>query len=731
MSSTSSTTRWLPVSPGTIGQTRNVATFIARPDLQFSPGGTGDQCNWVVRDPVRGDHYSLNQEEYAVISLLRLPRTINQLVEEMNARPGLPFVADDLSSFVNRLCTENLIMPWHVGDGYRLLSQSRRANRRLLISGLQNILSFRLPGFDPSSLLAFLRPLGTLLFSPAFFAIAVGAFILTVFFAIGAAPAIAARFPAWQWFVHPWHLVFVVAGYVGVKTLHELGHGLCCQYYGGRVKELGVMFLFFTPCLYCDVSDAWMLPSKRKRVMISLAGVYVELLMSLVFFWLWWISTDTQLSAWLIALGMITSINTLFINGNPLMKFDGYFALSDLWGVPNLAAVSREQLSQKLRKVFFNDSAANGENYGLWLYAIAAFFYRCLVLFALFMGIYAVMQIHQLRALGFTMVVALASLTFGPMIFGGGKTLVNSLKSREKNWPAWIAIGALTLVLALWFFTFPIHHRVSGTASIELGHPERIYAPRAGRLVPQVNCGDSVSQSERVASIESSELTKKSIDIQGKMGETLQRLRGLQLRPESGQTIAAEIEFLNERRSTLEKSQLSVNDELLAMQLLAPTAGTVFPPTVEADQLNARETRLATNFGKSKLEASEQGSFVERGELVAIVGNPMDIIGVLWVSHYNIELVQPEQLVRFIFPHESSVYDGSVLRISQKDTPLDNARSSGNTELTPTFYRVEFRMESFPESVRPGSQVQASIVCKTSTPAGLCYFWLRRLFLKQ
>ena len=75
-----------------------------------------------------------------------------------------------------------------------------------------------------------------------------------------------------------------------VKVLHEFGHGLSCKHFGGECHEMGVMLLVFTPCLYCNVSDSWMLPNKWHRAAIGAAGMYVELFLASIATFVWWFS---------------------------------------------------------------------------------------------------------------------------------------------------------------------------------------------------------------------------------------------------------------------------------------------------------------------------------------------------------------------------------------------------------------------------------------------------------
>ncbi|OYW12037.1 MAG: hypothetical protein B7Z55_18650, partial [Planctomycetales bacterium 12-60-4] len=174
-----------------------------------------------------------------------------------------------------------------------------------------------------------------------------------------------------------------------LKVLHELGHGISCKRAGGEVRELGVLFLVFTPCLYCNVSDAWLLPSRWQRMAISAAGMWVEVVLASACVWLWWGSTPGWFHSTCLQIVFISGVSTLLFNANPLLRYDGYFLLSDLCGVANLQQRSFQELSRRVRRAIglASDPPAvdlpRSQRRWLALYALAAFLYRCSMIVAI------------------------------------------------------------------------------------------------------------------------------------------------------------------------------------------------------------------------------------------------------------------------------------------------------------------------------------------------------------
>ena len=162
---------------------------------------------------------------------------------------------------------------------------------------------------------------------------------LAVYYAVAAAMnLVAAVLALGKWRRRALGLVWLAIALITTKALHELGHALACKHYGGECHELGLMLLVFTPCLYCNVSDSWMLPSKYQRAFIGFAGMYVEIFLASIATFIWWYSDPSGvLSNVCLRVMFISSVSTLLFNGNPLLRFDGYYVFSDAIEIPNLA----------------------------------------------------------------------------------------------------------------------------------------------------------------------------------------------------------------------------------------------------------------------------------------------------------------------------------------------------------------------------------------------------------
>ncbi|MCC9599920.1 HlyD family efflux transporter periplasmic adaptor subunit [Stieleria sp. JC731] len=151
-------------------------------------------------------------------------------------------------------------------------------------------------------------------------------------------------------------VMLIAATTVVLKVVHELSHAIVCKRYGGRVGHLGILLILFAPLPFVDVSSVWRFRSRLQRVHVALAGIYTELLIAslavcLAFY------TDQALIQYVCSCVVISAgAMTLLFNANPLMRFDGYYALTDLLGWTDLLGDSQKRIGQLTRRFLFGDT---------------------------------------------------------------------------------------------------------------------------------------------------------------------------------------------------------------------------------------------------------------------------------------------------------------------------------------------------------------------------------------
>jgi hypothetical protein len=274
--------------------------------------------------------------------------------------------------------------------------------QRRLQGRLMNILFPRIPLWDLDSFLVRWMPVMKALFLNSF------GIILWLGVVIAAIAVIA---PKWDQLktdagnaIEPGNWPWLWATFVIIKLIHELGHGFFCRRFGGEVHELGVMFLVFVPAPYVDASSAWSLPNKWQRILVGAGGMIFELFVAAICAFIWAYTNPNTLTHKLAYNTMlIASVSTVIFNANPLLRYDGYYMLSDWLEIPNLRQKSMEYSFGLIKRHLFRVKSPIplppvGQRFWLLLYAITSGAYR------IFIGVMIIIMVaHTVPVLGILM----------------------------------------------------------------------------------------------------------------------------------------------------------------------------------------------------------------------------------------------------------------------------------------------------------------------------------------
>ncbi|MCA6966039.1 HlyD family efflux transporter periplasmic adaptor subunit [Pectobacterium carotovorum] len=360
--------------------------------LHAGPANRDGSPSWTLEDPLRGLYFRIGWAEMAMLSRWSMGNAA-QIVAEVNQTSALTLDDSDVQYF-NRFLQANSLTRVSGDEAMaqfaRQVEQSRVSIWRKL---LKNYLFFRIPLWHPDRFLGATLPWVEPFFSRTFLKLTLLVAVLGLF--------LAGR--QWETFKHTFLHFFTLEGaaLAGLtlcftKILHEFGHAYTCKRFGARVATMGVAFLVMMPVLYTDTSGSWKLTRRRQRMAIGAAGMMTELVLAAWATLAWSFLPDGMLRSAAFMLATTTWIMTLAINLSPLMRFDGYFLLSDGLQMPNLQnrgfAIGRWQM----REWLFGLGDASPEHFPRWLqrtlvgYAFAVWIYR----FFLFTGI-AILVYHM------------------------------------------------------------------------------------------------------------------------------------------------------------------------------------------------------------------------------------------------------------------------------------------------------------------------------------------------
>jgi putative peptide zinc metalloprotease protein len=339
---------------------------------------------FLLQDDATGHFHRFTPEAWEVIGRLDGRATVQQVWEAASARLGDAMPTQvQLVALLGQLQQADLVQVDSTADFTRQTDRARRDRARKRRQRMMTPLSIYVPLLDPDRFLARSEWLVRWMFTPV-------GFLLWI--AVIAASAVPLAMHARQMFgsfadqaFALQNLALMALIYPVVKVLHELGHAYCVKRWGGEVHEFGVMLMMLYPVPYLDASAAAGFASRWQRAAVGAAGMMVELLLAAAAVWIWVMAEPGAVRALAANVILLAGLSALIFNGNPLLRLDAYYILSDITRVPNLAQRGNAQIGHLLARLAGAKEMAppaTGPMEGafLGLYALLSFGYRLLVI---------------------------------------------------------------------------------------------------------------------------------------------------------------------------------------------------------------------------------------------------------------------------------------------------------------------------------------------------------------
>ena len=483
-----------------------------RPDLESNAQRYEGRQFHVVKDPVNLKYYRFNEQEYYVFNSLDGRSTLEQIQKNFEAsfRPDR-LSLEDLELFARQLVQNGLVQHESPNSGRALFEKRNKQRRTKRLGAFTNILYVKLPLFDPDRLLNWLHKRTTWIFTNTFLAI-------STLFMLAAVALVAFKFqvfwdklPAYHEFFRFRTLLYLWISMGIVKIIHEFGHGLSCKAFGGECHQMGFLFMCFSPAMYCNVTDSWTLASKWQRMLISFAGIYVELMIAAASTFVWWYTPHLPfINNIALCLMTLCSVSTFMFNANPLMRFDGYYILADWLEVPNLREKANRFLGRISSRFFLGVESPEPAYMAQWrkwlfaIYAVASWIYRWVVTFGILLFLVTWLKPYKLETLSYLLAIA----AVGSMIGWPAYRMYKNIKQRGRlpdMKPARVRITvavALILLTAFFFLPLPVN-RVRETGQVQIQdafvYQVTVREP-GGQLVEQfVRDGDEVKPGQKLA----------------------------------------------------------------------------------------------------------------------------------------------------------------------------------------------------------------------------------------
>jgi putative peptide zinc metalloprotease protein len=643
---------------------------------------------WGLKDPVGLRYFQLEEEEFWIFERLDGRSNLKQIQTDFE-RTFAPKRLDlqMLQGFVRQLHGEGLILSDAPGQGAVLTTRRVEQRRRERRSAWLNPLMIRFRGYDPDRLLNRIYPEVQWLFSRG----AAVVYLVTIAAALLLVAShwreLVARLPSPEDFFQPRNAIVFAAAIGLTKLLHELGHALVCKRYGGECHEMGVMLFLLSPSLYCNVSDTWMLRDKWARIAVSAAGIGVELLIAAVATFLWWFSEPGLLHTLALAMMFVCTVNTLVLNGNPLMRYDGYHVLADYVEIPHLSQAAGDVWRRWADRLWFGRETGEQDEErassrlrtaALAAYAFASTIYLWVVMFGALrlLNAWAATYGLQLAAQAIT-VLAVAGIVSGPAMRVGRRLAAPSTNSRLKRPRFWLVTGIVVAIIAA-VLAVPLPRTIEVEAVLRPAGAKTVCVTQPG-LLEWIAGEKQVTAGDDVAILRDDALRRDVLRLETERSRRATALTNLENRQQADPT--ANVDLPTARQALAEaqrKLEQRVKDQE-RLTLKAPIAGTVMPAPARVDE--RRDPRMLAEWS-GRIGARENlGAMLEAGTPVCLVGNPRRIEATAMIDQADVLAIRPKCTVELLIDVgggdatlAGTVVQGVVREVAQHEwNPNDEA----------------------------------------------------------
>ena len=578
---------------------------------------------------------------------------------------------------------------------------------------------FKFSLFNPDVLLTKLNRFTQGIWAAPIFYLWLGFVVLSGFYAWDNGSELKAYWRDHWW--QPANILIAVAIYPILKGFHEIAHGLSVKKWGGHVYDSGLAMLFFLPVPYVDASASLGFANKYQRMAVAGAGIITELLLAAIAFWVWLASDALIVREICFNVMLIGTVASLFFNGNPLLRYDGYYILCEYLEIPNLSQRSRAYLGYCYRHYCLGiDEAAPfvapGERKWLIGYGLTAGVYRVLVSFTI-----AFIILGKFFFVGIVLGIwALLSQLVTPLARSVHKSFTLArTESVERRFFVTGSIFFLVTVLLIFFLPVRSADRVAGL--LMLPGEQELKAATDGFIEEVlVAPGELVYERQPLARMVNHELSQQAKILEARLAQA-ELLRNQQLISD-----ATQAGWYTDEIKNLRQELMNLNAQIEGLTLYAPNSGRV-------------------QFVDHQIAP---GVFVAKGAMIAALLNDR-FKGVFVLNEAEVWRLQRsganvQVRLRAQFDTPLQVHDVEVTprasdtlphRFLSKRYGGDYATDPGDPEglrtLKPVFlFNLDLQAPE-PANVPPGSRLVARIVHQNAPLARRLYDQVRKRMMEQ
>ena len=609
--------------------------FSIRKCLKFSTRFENGESFVSVEDPVRSKHYRIGLAEYRFIAKINGERSNANIFEllknETGAQQGQQQASNELPQdqivqIANWLLAMNLVTVNQSDNSLRLNAMAQQIERAKMKSWL-NPISIRFSLFNPNRFLKSIQPATEWLFSSWFFVlwVMIGVYSLVCLVdnwqRVYASSANVLSSGSWIWLLITWFVL---------KVVHESAHGIACRKYGGEVPEFGVVFILFAPMAFVNVTSMWRFVNRWQRMVVSAAGMYVEFLVAFLAI-IVWSQTDGVVASIAFSVMVMSSVTTILFNANPLMRFDGYFLLSDLLAIPNLYGKGGQWFSETTKQLFFGVPKQTqfhaNERVPVAIYGALAFVWRILIGLGLIIAASVLLQGAGLVLSGIGVVTWFALPILRQIVSltdSNGQVKINKIRTA-------VSVACLVGFIVAGVYVFQAPATKSAPAIVQL-HNESVIRSDASGFVTAIHVaeGQTVAKGDLLIELENPELANELVEL-----TRLREEAKIQSRIHQQQGNQAMVQAETQRVYGLTDQIIEKQSATKGLQVLATDDGVIV------------QRQLANRLG----------SFVEQGDELLTVAklDSKEVVVSVDQSEYDATVWTTGKQLRLMFPGKAVV----------------------------------------------------------------------------
>ncbi len=545
-----------------------------RPTVQMRKQIFRGEKWYLVLDPLNNQFFRITPGAHQFLCRLGNGATVEQVWEQSlehdpDGAPG----QEEVIQLLSQLHQSNLLRGDIPPDTAKLLERSVKRRRRELRAAL-NPMAFRMPLYDPDRFLQRALPAVRWLmgrFGALLWLVVVG---LAVKVAMDNAPALIAQT---EGVLSPGNLPLLYLGLLIIKLLHEFGHAFACRHLGGEVHQMGMILMYLSPLPYVDATSSWAFRSKWQRIVVASAGMIVEVFVAALATFVWAATGEGALHSLAYNMMFVASVTTVLFNANPLLRYDGYYILSDLLEIPNLQGRSMQMLRHLAESYLFgcrnSQSPAHSQKEAVLLavFGVASWAYRIL----LFVSI-ALWISDQFLILGVLIALGCVySFTLKPLWQLIHYLTSNPRLARTRQRAVFVTAGAAAvalLVLGWW----PLPNRFRAPGILEAEQYSELFTVTPGIIAEVLTpAGSVVQQGQPLLRLESRELELSVAAARAELARAIaEEERALD-------RSAADLPAALSRRAVMQKRLRRLEEQQRALVITAPHNGRWVSPELD------------------------------------------------------------------------------------------------------------------------------------------------------